>query len=877
MIWNFFQRAAVILACSAAALPAQPTASDHLRRSLHLGDLNNWNGAASDFAAAETMFKSAGDRRNALYANLGSIRATVTQRDLLKTSAQLESELNQNALLQSDKELRMFCLIVKGDIDGEIDSGAMRRDWEQVQALAHDLGDAKWQYRSLGQLGMAAFYDGDLETARKNVASALIAATENQDAGAEIRFLTAIGIGLREGHSPAAALDYFAKALNLAAATPDSGYQFLTNEARLETLIDLGKADDAQRLAGEIMSNARERNLPQHEVIVLTLLAHVAVARKDVDGAIRGFREVLTVGEKSGLLREVADAQSALADIYRDRGDLEQAEHFADLAVATTQESGNEWAVPQCQRALAGIQVRRGRYSEADETYDRAGAFIDALLGKYSGVLEKTALIKASSELYTDHFALLAGELRNPLKAYEVVEQVRGRVMTDLLLAGSVTSKAARDEQQTLSALQLKLMSVRSATEARKLRDQIFLAQQARWVTPDINILKAESQKTVGLNQIQRVLSPQAAILEYVVANPKSYCLVITRAERRIVPLVSERQLQALAVAYLKALKSKSPASHESRQLYDALIAPIQEAVQKPELVVVRDGVLHLLPFDALVDGGGRYMVQAHSIVYSPSASAFYLLTTHPHRQNRNLRGLLAVGGVPYDRNELKSVATTRGYDGDALSDLPASKDEVMAADSAIQGGTNTILLGAKATETAFKRAAKSNYGIVHLAVHGYASSTDPDNAALVLLSDPHAGEDGLLHPAEIVQLKLNSALAILSACDTAVGPVQGEEGIETLSRAFLLAGANDVISTLWPVDDTFSLSLMKQFYQHLAANQSPAAALVGAKRDMLHKFGAAAVPYFWAGYTIEGAFDGAVATAAPRELSNVTESKRTH
>ena len=67
----------------------------------------------------------------------------------------------------------MFCLIVKGDIDTEIDTGAMRQDWEQVEILAQDLGDTKWQYRALAQLGIAAFYDADLETARNDVRTAL--------------------------------------------------------------------------------------------------------------------------------------------------------------------------------------------------------------------------------------------------------------------------------------------------------------------------------------------------------------------------------------------------------------------------------------------------------------------------------------------------------------------------------------------------------------------------------------------------------------------------------------------------------------------------------------------------------------------------------
>jgi CHAT domain-containing protein len=93
----------------------------------------------------------------------------------------------------------------------------------------------------------------------------------------------------------------------------------------------------------------------------------------------------------------------------------------------------------------------------------------------------------------------------------------------------------------------------------------------------------------------------------------------------------------------------------------------------------------------------------------------------------------------------------------------------------------------------------------------------------------------------------------VLSACDTAVGPIQGEEGISTLSNSFLLAGARAVISTLWSVDDTSSLFLMQQFYSRVAAGCSPALALTHAKREMLHKYGNAALPFYWAGFTFEG------------------------
>jgi len=117
---------------------------------------------------------------------------------------------------------------------------------------------------------------------------------------------------------------------------------------------------------------------------------------------------------------------------------------------------------------------------------------------------------------------------------------------------------------------------------------------------------------------------------------------------------------------------------------------------------VVPDGSLHLVPFDALVDSGGKYVVESHSLTYAPSATGFFLLTTQERRSRTFSHTLLAVGGVPYGGGELKQVALTRGYDPSNLSDLPASGDEVQAAESAVHGPSNTILLGADATESAF-------------------------------------------------------------------------------------------------------------------------------------------------------------------------------
>lgn len=836
------------------AAQSAPTAAARLQHALRLADLYNWAGAGPDFAAAEKMYLAAGDQRNALYARLGVIRSLSEQHPLPETSAQLAKDLESNPILQTDKQLRMFCLIVKGDIDGEYDSPAMREDWQQVAALARELGDAEWQYRSLAQLGIAAFYDGDLETARKNVGMALADATKSADTGAEIRFLTVLGAGLVESKLYEQALPYFERALKIAAATPDVGFPFNTDEQRLTALIGLGQFEAAQRLDDAIVARAEQEKLPQHQIVALVLSATIADARGNTAAAEAILQKSIAVSQPNDFARETADAASQLSELYRKSGDLEKAEHFGHLAVDSTQASGDLWSVPRRLDTLAQVEVREGRYAEADDTYSRASAFVDSLIGNSTSVLEKTAVLTAASDIYAEHFSLAAGKLHQIQKAYSIIEQVRGRILTDLLMSGSARSAVAANEERTVARLRIKLLAPNSVRDVQRIRDQIFMAEQSRWVTPDISILKARSNETISLARVQQSLSPATVILEYVVANPQSYCLVITRSGARIVDLAAKDKIDALAEAYLKAVTAKQGADVEARQLFNALLEPIPEARQKENLAVVPDGRLHLVPFDALIDERGKYVVESHTVTYAPSATGLFLLTSEERRPRSFSHTLLAVGGVHYSGGELKEAAHTRGYDLNNLSDLPASSDEVEAAESAIHGSMNTILLGADATESAFKRADLARYRYIHLAVHGFASNVDPDHSALLLGSDPAHGEDGFLQAAEIVLMRLNADMVVLSACDTALGPVEGEEGIAALSRAFLLAGARSVVSTLWSIDDTFSSFLMKQFYGHLAAGAPPALALAAAKRDMVSKYGRSAPPYYWAAFIVEGA-----------------------
>jgi CHAT domain-containing protein len=182
----------------------------------------------------------------------------------------------------------------------------------------------------------------------------------------------------------------------------------------------------------------------------------------------------------------------------------------------------------------------------------------------------------------------------------------------------------------------------------------------------------------------------------------------------------------------------------------------------------------------------------------------------------------------------------------------PLVADEVRSV-AEVAGQGSVMLVGKDATEAAFKAQPLDRFRTLHLALHGIADIKIPDRSALVLGNDSKAVEDGLLQTREINGLRLNAELVTLSACDTGVGRLQGQEGMANLVRAFLFAGSRSVVAALWDVDDTFTASLMKRFYANLAAGEDVGRAMQRAKREIRERFGNDAVPYYWAPFTVVG------------------------
>jgi CHAT domain-containing protein len=367
------------------------------------------------------------------------------------------------------------------------------------------------------------------------------------------------------------------------------------------------------------------------------------------------------------------------------------------------------------------------------------------------------------------------------------------------------------------------------------------------------------------LTTVENDLHPDEVLLEYVLDDPISFCISVTRRGAHVQALpIGRKEVEKLAEQFVDEVRAKGVGVETSKRLFRVLLEPIPEARTAARLIVAPDGALNLLPFEALRDDQGEYLLKSRVISYVPSGTILDVLR-RARKNETARRPFLGVGDVAYENQggagrRLPAPGTVRGrvlrgmadLSGMRLQDLPQTREEVEEIGK-IVGPEAVILLGKDATETAFKKEPLDQFRVLHLAVHGFADKQYPERSALVLGTDPKSGDDGLLQVREIIRLRLNAELTTLSACDTGVGKLQGQEGVSSLVEAFLVAGSKSVVASLWSADDTFASALMNRFYQRLGKGEDTGSALRGAKIDLLTKYGEQVSPFYWAAFIAVG------------------------
>jgi CHAT domain-containing protein len=237
------------------------------------------------------------------------------------------------------------------------------------------------------------------------------------------------------------------------------------------------------------------------------------------------------------------------------------------------------------------------------------------------------------------------------------------------------------------------------------------------------------------------------------------------------------------------------------------------------------------------------FLARTHATVYTPSATIYASLKS-AKRDGDYTRELLAVGNPDF--------TALSGNGGEPLAPLPHAEAEVRAIGARIKDSRKVVLTGKAASEASVKRELHSEAPrVVHLATHGLVDPAQPARSSVALAADD--ADDGYFHTLEILATPTRSDLVVMSACESARGKVSRGEGVVGLSRAFLAAGAESVVASLWAVSDESTSELMRIFYDHMFGKKQSASKSLREARLAFIEGGKFAHPFHWSPFIVTG------------------------
>ncbi len=328
-------------------------------------------------------------------------------------------------------------------------------------------------------------------------------------------------------------------------------------------------------------------------------------------------------------------------------------------------------------------------------------------------------------------------------------------------------------------------------------------------------------------NQVQKAVPDDLQIVEYALLPDRLLIWVVTNKifETRSVP-ISRVALEGKVQDFLCKLRTEQPVAKESAALYNILINPIADLLNPNlALAIIPDRALHGLPFAAIENPDGNYLIHQYPILVSPTLTHLLAVTSaKPKRDD-----VIAFGSKTDDAGEDREIQAI---------------DAIYRKSSSFEG--SQVTKGNFLDE--MERAA-----VFHYAGHSAHDAADPLRSSILL--DGNDGGPNSVTAVDIVGRKmLENSVVILSSCDSSVGNSKDGIGMRGLTSAFLISGAGSVVGSLWPVESNATAQLMVNFHKAFAAEHLPVAqALRKAQLDFIESFPKKAHPYYWSGFEVTG------------------------
>jgi CHAT domain-containing protein len=580
-------------------------------------------------------------------------------------------------------------------------------------------------------------------------------------------------------------------------------------------------------------------------------LSEILIQDGKPDSAMLLIDQAARMFHQSRNLQGVANTQMMKGRLLVDKGDYSNAKELLDSASQVVEYPETSW---QAWFHLGRMYEGQKQDLKAIESYKNSISVIEKIRGNLTIDEFKSVYFDSKREVYDRLINLLL--LNNlPVDGFQFSEQARARAFYDILsnkkinFRGASTDDLVSKEQEKRIEMQKLYKLLQKGSMGGSDRGEAISAdiKQVKSALTEVqseyedliqkiklnNPAYAEmiTAKPVSLQDIQTRLDPNTAALEYWVSGKVLIIWLITHSGiiSKTVQ-ISNRDLNDIIQKTRMSIKNNSADGYTSglSELYKILIGPVESNIASySNLVIIPNQSLHFLPYQALMNSKGEYLVQKYNLVYSPSASVYVLCNDKLVKTGSKFFGValsdVSVGdnaGLPGTEDELKKI-------------LPLFPDNLSA-------------FGKQSTETFVKKNA-GNYNFLHFATHGSYNYRQPLYSCLLFPASEE--DDGRLNVSEVFELNLNAKLVTLSACETGLGNLDQGDEITGLSRAFLFAGSASVIVSLWSVADYPTAMLMANFYRYLK-DHSMQEALTLSERDVIKEY---PQPVYWSSFVLIG------------------------
>ncbi|ASC69707.1 Tetratricopeptide repeat domain protein [Halomicronema hongdechloris C2206] len=733
--------------------------------------------------------------------------------------------------------------------------------WQLALDLYQALGATTQIAATLNALAATAIAMGDYPDAIASAQQGLPLAASRSDAMLQAQLLGNLGIAYQSLGRLADAVTTYRQTLALMREHDHRVGQAQTLSLLGNTYEAMGDYEAAWQAQAAGLSQLESLHHPGLEAMIRLNLSGLATLQQRYGVALAYAQDSIALSREAGDLATSAHGFNNLGVIYHRLGDWQRAQSFyrqgLDLArqtqdvklqaevltnlgvMAEDQQAlgqaldyhrrsvaiARSLAAPRLLAAslnnLAHAQLAQGATTTAEQSLREAIQHLTALRQG----LEDTANIAVfNTQIYT--YTLLMQVLVAQGRygaALEASEQGRARALMDLLAPQAQASIDLETIQQTARDLNATLVEYA--------------------LVPADNFIFQGHQRAPATHLYIWVVSPQGNITFHQQGLDTATLSLPTTVEQGRAAMGARGRNRSIQI-----VPTSSEASNVYLQeLHQVLIAPIRAHLPSdPEqrVVFIPQEVLFYVPFAALQDSDGQYLIEHHTLLTAP---AIHLLAATP-TQPTDAQAATVVAGNPV----MPTMPETSESPAQPLPPLPGAEQEAMAVAELLK---TRPWLGVQATETALVPA-MLDASIIHLATHGlldYVERTStgiPLPGAIALA--PSETEDGLLTARELASLPLQADLVVLSACDTGLGEVTGD-GIVGLSRSLIVAGARSAVVSLWAVPDTPTAQLMIHFYTTWLQGFDKAQAL---RRAMLKTMADYPHPRDWAAFTLVGAPD---------------------